>query len=189
MKKNKNKSRRDFIRNSSLAAAGFFIVPRHVLGRGYVPPSDKLNIAGIGAGGKGRSDIAEFAKSPNVNIVSLCDVDDRQAVESRKSFPKASYYKDYREMLSKEGKGIDAVSVSTPDNTHAVAAIPAMQLGKHVYVQKPLTHDIYEARMLTEAAKRYKVVTQMGNQGASGAGVRKMKEWYKAGLIGDAKYI
>lgn len=190
MKKNKtNKTRRDFIRNTSLAAAGFFIVPRHVLGRGYVAPSDKLNIAGIGAGGKGQSDLAEFAKSPNVNIVALCDVDDRQAVESRKRFPNAKYYKDFREMLAKEGKNIDACSVSTPDNTHGVAAIAAMQLGKHVYVQKPLTHDIYEARILTEAAKRYKVVTQMGNQGSSGNGVRTMQEWYKAGLIGDATEI
>jgi Predicted dehydrogenases and related proteins len=154
-----------------------------------VAPSDKLNIAGIGVGGKGQSDLAEFAKSPNVNIVALCDVDDRQAVKSRERFPKATYYKDFREMLSKENKTIDAVSVSTPDNTHAVAAIAAMQLGKHVYVQKPLTHDIYEARMLTEAAKRYKVVTQMGNQGASGDGVRKMQEWYKAGLIGECTSI
>jgi hypothetical protein len=135
-------SRRDFVKGASLAAAGFFIVPRHVLGKGYVAPSDKLNIAGIGAGGKGQSDIAEFAKSPNVNIVALCDVDDRQAAKSRANFPKATYYKDYRELLSKESKNIDAVSVSTPDNTHAVAAIAAMQLGKHVYVQKPLTHDI-----------------------------------------------
>lgn len=188
MKENQ-KSRRDFLRNTSLAAAGFFIVPRHVLGRGYVAPSDKLNIAGIGVGGKGQSDLTGFAVSPNSNIIALCDVDDRQAVNSRKNFPKASYYKDYREMLDKEGKHIDAVSVSTPDNTHAVAAIAAMQLGKHVYVQKPLTHDIYEARMLTEAASRYKVVTQMGNQGSSGEGVRKMQEWYSAGLIGDATHI
>ncbi|OQP57301.1 oxidoreductase [Niastella vici] len=186
MKKNKqnNQSRRDFLKNTSLAAAGFFIVPRHVLGKGYIAPSDKLNIAGIGVGGKGTSDLAEFAKSPKVNIVALCDVDDRQAVKSRQSFPKAPYYKDFREMLDKEKKNIDAVSVSTPDNTHAVAAISAMQLGKHVYVQKPLTHDIYEARKLTEAAKRYQVVTQMGNQGGSGDGVRKMKEMVDAGLIG-----
>ena len=178
-------SRRKFIRNTGIAAAGFFIVPRHVLGRGFVAPSDKLNIAGIGVGGKGESDLAEFAKSPNVNIVALCDVDDRQAAKSRKSFGKAKYYKDYREMLSKEKNGIDAVSISTPDHTHAVATMAAMQLGKHVYTQKPLTHDIYEARMLTEAASKYKVVTQMGNQGGSGDGVRKAKEMYQAGMIGD----
>jgi predicted dehydrogenase len=170
-------------------AGSFFIVPRHVLGRGFVAPSDKLNIAGIGAGGKGESDLSEMAKSANVNIVAMCDVDDRQAVNSRKRFPNAKFYKDYREMLKVEKNNIDACTISTPDNTHAVAALAAMQLGKHVYVQKPLTHDIYEARILTQAAKKYKVVTQMGNQGASNEGVRKMKEMYDAGLIGDALTI
>ena len=189
-KKNEtNRSRRAFLRNTSLAAAGFFIVPRHVLGRGFVAPSDKLNIAGIGAGGKGADDINQFYKSGKANIAYLCDVDDRQAADTRKKFPQAKYYKDFREMLSKESKSIDAVSVSTPDHQHAVAAMAAMQLGKHVYVQKPLTHDIYEARMLTEAAHRYKVVTQMGNQGASGDGVRQLQEWYNAGVIGDVHSI
>lgn len=188
-KKSTQPSRRNFIKNTSLATAGFFIVPRHVLGRGFIAPSDKLYIAGIGVGGKGESDLAEFAKSPNATIIALCDVDDRQAVKSRERFPNAKYYKDFRQMLENERKNIDAVSVSTPDHTHAVAALAAMQLGKHVYVQKPLTHDIYEARMLTKAAKKYKVVTQMGNQGASGDGVRTMMEWYKAGLIGEATNI
>jgi predicted dehydrogenase len=182
-------NRRKFIRNAALASAGFFIVPRHVLGRGFVAPSDKLNIAGIGIGGKGESDLLEFAKSPNVNIVSLCDVDDRMAKTSRQRFAKASYYKDFREMLSKEKNNIDAVSVSTPDHTHAVAALTAMQMGKHVYVQKPLTHTVDEARQLTEAAIKYKVVTQMGNQGASGEGVRLMQELYQAGKIGRAHTI
>src|SRR6266700_1001438 len=184
-----NDSRRKFIRNTSLAAAGYFIVPRHVLGRGFIAPSDKLNIAAIGAGGKGENDLSEFAKTPKANIVALCDVDDRQSAGSRKRFPNAKYYKDFREMLDKEKNNIDACSISTPDNVNAIATISAMQLGKHVYTQKPLTHDIYEARMLTEAAKRYKVVTQMGNQGSSGDGVRKMQEWYKAGTIGDAHSI
>lgn len=182
--KNGASSRRTFIRNTALAGAGFFIVPRHVLGRGFIAPSDKLNIAGIGVGGKGASDLAEFAKSPYVNIVALCDVDDREAAGSRKKFEKAPYYKDFREMLAKEKNNIDACSISTPDHTHAVATLAAMQLGKHVYTQKPLTHDIYEARILTEAAKKYKVVTQMGNQGGSGDGVRKAKEMYMAGMIG-----
>ncbi len=182
-------SRRKFIKNGAIAATGFFIVPRHVLGRGYIAPSDKLNIAGIGVGGKGEGDLAEFANSPKANIVALCDVDDRQAVNSIKRFPNRKYYKDFREMLDKENKNIDAVSVSTPDHTHAVAALTAMKMGKHVYVQKPLTHDVYEARILAQAAKKYKVVSQMGNQGASGNGVRKMQEWYQAGLIGDATDI
>lgn len=188
-KKINSNSRRDFLKASSVAATSFFIVPRHVLGKGYIAPSDKLNIAGIGVGGKGKSDLASFAKSPNVNIVALCDVDDRQAVESRSKFPKATYYKDFREMLSKERKNIDACSISTPDNTHAVATLAAMQLGKHVYTQKPLTHDIYEARILGQAAKKYKVVTQMGNQGGSGNGVRRMKEIYDSGIIGEVHKV
>src|SRR6516225_3242985 len=187
--KKSKRTRREFIRNSSMAAAGFFIVPRHVLGRGFVAPSDKLMIAAIGAGGKGADDIDMFNKSGKANIAVLCDVDDRQAVDARKKFPQAKYYKDFREMLDKEHKNIDACSVSIPDHTHAVAAMAAMQLNKHVYVQKPLTHDIYEARMLTQAAHRYKVVTQMGNQGASGDGVRQLIDWYNAGIIGDVKEI
>ena len=189
-KKNKqDASRRKFIRNASLAAGSFFIVPRHVLGRGFTAPSDTLTIAGIGAGGKGNSDLREFSKSPKANIAFLCDVDDRQAADSVKRFPKAKYYKDWRVMLDKEAKNIDACSVSTPDNIHAIAAMACITRGKHVYVQKPMTHDIYEARMLTEAARKYKVVTQMGNQGSSGDGVRSMREWYNAGLIGDATEI
>ena len=183
----KSASRRKFLQASGLAATGFFIVPRHVLGKGFVAPSDKLNVAAIGAGGKGQSDIAEFFKTGKVNIVAMADVDDRQAVASRKAQPKATCYRDFREMLSKEHKGIDAVSISTPDNTHANATLAAMQLGKHVYTQKPLTHDIWEARLLTEAAKKYKVVTQMGNQGGSGDGVRRAQELINAGLIGDER--
>jgi len=182
-------SRRRFIKNSMLASAGFYIIPRHVMGRGFIAPSDKLTIAGIGVGGKGADDIDHFAKSGKANIAFLCDVDDVTAADTRKKFPQAKYYKDYRVMLSSEAKSIDAVSVSTPDHMHAVAAMAAMQLHKHVYVQKPLTHDIYEARMLTEAAHRYKVVTQMGNQGASGDGVRQLVEWYRAGLIGDVHTV
>ena len=172
-----------------MGLAAFTIVPRHVLGKGHVAPSDKLRIAGIGAGGKGESDLAEFSKSPNVEIVALCDVDDRSSAKTRGLHPNAKYYKDFREMLDKEHKNIDACSISTPDNTHAVATIAAMQLGKHVYTQKPLTHDIYEARILTEAAKKYNVVTQMGNQGGSGDGVRRTQELVASGLIGDVTEV
>jgi len=183
-------SRRDFIKNTALATAGFFIVPRFVLGgKGFIAPSDRLLVAGIGVGGKGEGDIMSFYKSGKADIAYLCDVDDRRAANSVKSFPKAKYYKDWREMLDKEAKNFDAVSVSTPDHNHAVAALAAMQLGKHVYVQKPLTHDIYEARVLTDAANRYKVVTQMGNQGSSGDGVRQLMEWYDAGLIGHVHTV
>jgi predicted dehydrogenase len=183
-------NRRDFIKTSAIAAAAFMIVPRHVLGgTGYLAPSDRLLVAGIGVGGKGQSDLDMFYKSGKADIAFLCDVDDRRAANSIKAFPKAKYYKDWREMLDKEHKNFDAVSVSTPDHNHAIQALAAMQLGKHVYVQKPLTHDIYEARILTAAAKKYKVVTQMGNQGASNDGPRQMKEWYEAGLIGDVHTV
>jgi predicted dehydrogenase len=185
----RSNGRRRFLRAAALAGSGLLVVPRHVLGRGHVAPSDQLVIAGIGVGGKGQDDLKNFAASGKARITALCDVDDRQAVESVQRFPTAHYYKDFREMLDKEYKHIDAVSVSTPDNTHAIAAMAAMQLGKHVYVQKPLTHDIFEARMLTQAALKYRVVTQMGNQGASGDGVRVMQEWYAAGLIGDARAV
>src|SRR6185312_12505525 len=189
-KKILNSSRRDFLKNSAITAAGFMIVPRHVLGgKGFLAPSDRLTIASVGVGGKGEDDINHFYEGGKADIAFLCDVDTRRAANSVKKFPKAKFYKDYREMLDKEHKNFDAVSVSTPDHTHAVAAYSAMQLGKHVYVQKPLTHDVYEARALTRAAKRFKVVTQMGNQGASGDGIRQLMEWYDAGTIGDVHTV
>ena len=178
-------SRRDFLRNGLMATAAFYIVPRHVLGRGFVAPSDKLVLASIGAGGKGETDINYLNDSGKATIAFLCDVDDRRSANIRNKFPSAKYYKDYREMLDKEHKHFDAVSISTPDHQHAVIGMACMQLKKHVYIQKPLTHDIYEARMLTQAAGRYKVVTQMGNQGASGDGVRQLIDWYRAGVVGD----
>ena len=181
-------SRRNFIKKSALAATAFTIVPRHVLGKGYRAPSDTLYLAGIGVGGKGYSDLAECAKSAAVKIVALCDVDDRRAKRAVEEWSDATYYKDYRKMLEQESS-IDAVTISTPDHMHAIQSMAAMERGKHVYVQKPLTHDIAEARQLTEAAHRYKVVTQMGNQGASGDGVRQMQEWYNAGLIGDVTEV
>ncbi len=155
-------ARRDFLKSASLASAGFMIVPRHVLGgKGFLAPSDRLVVAGIGVGGKGKSDLKHFFESGKADIGYLCDVDDRMAKDSVAAYPKAKYYKDWRVMMDKESKNFDAVSVSTPDHNHAVQAMAAMQLGKHVYVQKPMTHDIYEARMLTQAAEKYKVVTQM----------------------------
>jgi predicted dehydrogenase len=188
--KNSNPSRREFLKTSTIAAAGIMIVPRFVLGgKGYIAPSDRLIVAGVGVGGKGQSDIANFYRSGKADIAYLCDVDDRQAATTVKNFPKAQYYKDWRRLFEKEAKHFDAVSVSTPDHTHAIVAYHAMQMGKHVYVQKPLTHDIAEARLLTAAAKKYKVVTQMGNQGASNDGTRLMSEWYDAGLIGDVHTV
>ena len=189
-KKSSGTSRREFLRNTAVASSAFFIVPRHVLGRGFVAPSDKLQIASIGCGGKGAERYQGVLCTAATRTSPICATwTTGQAAPIVKQFDKAKYYKDFREMLDKEHKHIDAVSVSIPDNCHAVAAMAAIMLGKHVYVQKPMTHDIYEARMLTEAVKRYKVVAQMGNQGASNDGVRLMQEWYNAGLIGDATDI
>jgi len=186
----KEQSRRSFIKTGSLAAAGFMIIPRHVLGgKGFIAPSDQLVVAGIGVGGKGEGDLLAFHESGKAAIAYLCDVDEKQAANSFKRFPQAKRYKDFREMLEKEHRHIDAVSVSSPDHNHAIQALAAMQLGKHVYVQKPLTHDIWEARVLTDAAKRYQVVTQMGNQGASNDGPRLVREWIEAGLIGDVHTV
>ncbi len=179
-------TRRKFIGSAAGTIAAFTIVPRHVLGGpGNTPPSEKLNIAAIGAGGRGRSVIDGCAGE---NIVALCDVDDERGAQSFNKYPKARRYGDFRKMLDKE-KNIDAVIVATPDHTHAVAAMQAMRMGKHIYCEKPMTRTIYEARKLTEAARKYKVVTQMGNQGHSGEGVRLMCEWIWDGAIGPIREV
>ena len=178
-------SRRNFM-GSAAAAAAFTIVPRHVIGgTGYKSPSDKLNIAGIGAGGMGASNIKACR---NENIVALCDVDDEQAEETFEEFPKAKKYRDFRKMLEKQ-RDIDAVIVATPDHTHAVASMMAIRMGKHVYCQKPLTRTIYESRKLTEAAREAKIATQMGNQGHSREGVRSICEWIWDGAIGSVREV
>jgi predicted dehydrogenase len=174
-------SRRSFVK-SATAVAAFTIVPRHVLGQpGKSPPSGKLNIAGIGVGGRGGDDINEVSSE---NIVALCDVDEAQAGGTIKKFPKARVYKDFRKMLDKENKGIDAVVIGTPDHIHAPAAIMAMKMGKHVYVEKPMAHTIFEAREMTRVAREMKVVTQMGNQGHAGEGLRLTYEFIHDGAIG-----
>ncbi|MDN3203705.1 Gfo/Idh/MocA family protein [Algoriphagus sediminis] len=183
-------SRRKFLKTAAASAASFYIVPRSVLGGpGFIAPSDKLRVAGIGVGGMGGNDVRGVFQSGKAEFIALCDVDDSRASQVVNKMKKAKYYKDFRKMLEAEENNIDAVTVSTPDHMHAVQAMMAMKMGKHVYVQKPLSHDIYEARKLTEAAEEYKVVTQMGNQGSSGDGVRKMVEWYQAGLIGEATKV
>ena len=184
MKKPSTTSRRSFLKTTALLGGGLTIVPRHVLGRGFIPPSDKLNLAAIGAGGKGWSDIRNAFNNGAENVVALCDIDDQRAGEAREKWPKAAFYKDFRRMLEAEKDTIDAVTISTPDHVHGIAAMTAMQLGMDVYVQKPLTHNIYEARKLTEAARNYKRVTQMGNQGASNPAQQLMIDWFNQGLIG-----
>lgn len=184
--------RSEFIQKSALAASSFFIFPRHVLGgKGFVAPSDKLVIAAIGCGGEGDNDIQHLANTPNKNstIGYLCDVDLRQAAAKRKQFPKAKFYEDWRELFDKENKHFDAVTVAIPDHNHAVVGLRAMQMKKHLYLQKPLTHDIHEARIITEAASKYQVVTQMGDQGASCEGMQTLREWIEADLIGEISKV
>lgn len=188
MKNNHSTTRRSFIKKTALVAAGISIVPRSVLGRGFIAPSDQLNIAVIGGGGKGFSDAVNVWNNGASNIAAICDVDWGRASSAFEKFPKAKKFKDYRKLLD-EISDIDAVTVSTPDHTHAVITHAAMQLNKHVYVQKPLTHNIYEARFLTEAARKYKIVTQMGNQGASGEGVKIMEKWFNDGTIGKVSEV
>ncbi|HOJ61325.1 MAG TPA: Gfo/Idh/MocA family oxidoreductase [bacterium] len=150
-----------------------------------VSPNETLNIAGIGVGGKGYSDV-ETCDSEN--IVALCDVDWNSAAGAFNRFPKAKKFKDFRKMLD-ECPEIDAVTISTPDHTHAIAALRCMERGKAVYVQKPLTHKVNEARILREAAHRYGVATQMGNQGAATDMHREVCEWIWAGLIGTVREV
>jgi len=182
-----NNSRRTFLKAGAIGIAGITIVPASVLGKSTgksdrVSPSDKLNIAAVGIGGMGRSNING---SMTENIVALCDVDWRYAAKTFNDFPQAKRYWDYRKMLDEMGKSIDAVIVATADHTHAIIAAEAMTMGKHVYVQKPLTHTVYESRLLTSLAEKYKVATQMGNQGASGLGTNHTLEWLWNNEIGE----
>lgn len=187
--KEKTWTRRKFMGSFAATAATISFLPRHVLGGpGRKAPSDKLNIACVGVGGKGATDVRACASE---NIIALCDVDLNRASElfepdnmnAFQLFPKAKVYVDSRRMLDKE-KNIDAITVSTPDHTHAVTALAAMKRGIHAFVQKPLTKTVHEARTLQKAAKKYKVITQMGNQGHAGEGNRLIKEWIEDGAIG-----
>ena len=178
--------RRDFVKRS-IAASSIFIVPRHVLGGiGYTAPSDQLGLASIGTGGKGSSDIINASVNGRERIIALCDVDTsggNRISRVTKKFPDASFHDNFKKMLDTE-KGIDAVTISTPDHTHASAAVYAMERGIHVYVQKPLTHNIYEARLLTEMAREKQIVSQMGNQGASNPDQLQIQKWITDGSIG-----
>ena len=178
-------SRRHFLAATATSAA-ITIVPRHVLGGPRNrPPSEKLNIAGIGVGGMGKSNLRQLESE---NIVALCDVDHNYAAETFKRYPKAKVYTDFRKMLDKQ-KDIDAVVIATPDHTHAVISMEAMRREKHVYCQKPLTHDVYESRMLAKTAKETGVITQMGIQGHSGEGIRLICEWIWDGAIGEVREV
>jgi len=174
-------SRRRFLATVASSFA-FTYIPRHVWGA-----NDRFYLAGIGVGGKGAGEVRDLTRAGG-KFVALCDVDGSRAGETFKSLPDAKRYADFRVMLEKE-KGIDAVTVSTPDHTHAVASLMAMSLGKHVYCQKPLTHSIYEARLMTQAARYYKVQTQMGNQAHAGEPIRRAVELVRAGIIGPVREV
>jgi predicted dehydrogenase len=177
--------RRTFLQAAATVAVGFQIVPRHVLGQGLTPPSEKLNIAGVGAGGQGGGVLNDMRDE---NIVALCDVDPSRAADSFQRFPKATRYKDYRVMLEKQ-KDIDALMIATPDHMHAPITLAALRAGKHVYVEKPMAHTIEEARLMAQVAKETGLVTQMGNQGHAGEGLRRTREWIQAGAIGQVREV
>ena len=179
-------SRRGFVKGTAGAIAGFTILPRFVLGgTGFKPPSEKLNIAFVGVGGQGKENLKACEGE---NIVALCDVDWNYAGPVFQSHPDVKKYKDFRKMLD-EVKGIDAVVIATPDHTHATIAMAAIKMDKHVYVQKPLTWSIEEARKLTEAAREAKVATQMGNQEHSGEEIRVLCEMIWSGAIGKIREV
>lgn len=181
-------SRRSFIGKTTVAAAGLTIVPSSVVsGLGHKLPSDKLNIAGIGVGGMGNSNLRVLKDTEN--IVAVCDVDWAYAKGKMDAYKNAKQYWDFRKMYDEMGKDIDAVVVATADHTHAICAANAIEMGKHVYVQKPLTHSVYESRLLTKLAKKHKVATQMGNQGSSDEGVNKVIEWLQNGEIGEVTKV
>src|SRR5688572_25875732 len=206
MQKN-NLSRRKFVRSTTGLALAAMIVPRHVLGgTGYLSPSDRLNVAVVGTGGQGASDASELVVGGE-NIVAICDIDfgyvdssiarrtkDRAGkpvpamMKLQEAYAKAKRHADFRRMLESQ-KDIDAVLIATPDHLHAVVAKTAMELGKHVYVEKPLTYSVHEARVLRDTAKRTGVVTQMGNQGHSSDGARLINEWIEAGIIGSVSEV
>jgi predicted dehydrogenase len=180
-------TRRSFLRRSAAATAAFAIVPGHVLGlRGAPSPNSKLNIGHIGIGGRGAANLQGTQRE---HFVAFCDVDERRAAEAFKRWPQVKRYTDFRKMLDAEGKNLDAVTVSTPDHTHAVAAIRAIRMGKHVYCEKPLAHSIAEVRALAKAAREHKVITQLGNQGHSSDTIRSFCEWIQAGAIGKVHTV
>jgi len=191
MKENsKHISRRTFLGTTGAVAAGLTILPSKVvsgLGHKTPAPSDKLNIAVVGIGGMGNTNLKNLA--PTENIVALCDVDWGYSKKVFAANPNAKAYWDWRKMYDEMGKSIDAVVVATADHSHAVVASNAIALGKHVYCQKPLTHTVYESRLLTKLAAKYKVATQMGNQGSSGEGVNQTIEWIQNGEIGEVRKV
>ncbi|MBT3483323.1 MAG: Gfo/Idh/MocA family oxidoreductase [Opitutales bacterium] len=178
-------NRRQFIQKA--AALGATSIPMFSIGKPGQSANSKINVAVVGAGGMGG--YAYRRAGSMENLVAVCDVDFRRAIQVTIKYPNVPRFKDFRVMLDKMGDQIDAVAISTPDHTHFPAAIAAMERGKHVFVQKPLAHNIWQCRTLQKAAKKYNVITQMGNQGHTMGGIRRIKEWYDAGIIGDVSDV
>jgi len=182
-------NRRQFLRRAGAGVALFNILPGNLLhGAQALSPNEKVNVAGIGIGSQGGSDVGEVAGLGH-NIVALCDVDENYAAKQFAKYPKAKHFTDYRVMLDKMGKEIDGVVIGTPDHTHAIISLEAMRHSKHVYCEKPLAHSVHEVRELVAASHKYKVVTQLGNQGHSSASIRRICEWVWAGAIGHVHTI
>lgn len=177
--------RRRFLRQTTFSAAGLSVLDCARLAFAY-EANDKLNIAAVGIGGQGQSNL-ENLNQPGQNIVALCDVDRSRAAESVQKHRQAKLFQDFRRMLDEMGSGIDAVLVSTPDHTHAVAAATAIKLGKHVYCEKPLARTVREARILRELARKHRVVTQLGNQGSAEPGLRRALEIVESGMLGEIR--
>jgi predicted dehydrogenase len=178
----KSISRRVFLASMGAAA----VTPRFAIGQPGESANAKLNIALIGVGGIAGSALRNCADE---NFVAFCDVDDERAQYAYAQYPNVPKFKDFRVMMEKMDKEIDAVVISTPDHTHFAAAMECIQRGKHVYVQKPLAHNIWQVRTLQKAAHKYNVVTQMGNQGHASDGIRQAKEWYQSGLLGEVREV
>ena len=178
------RSRREFLKSTAVTGLGVWVAGGRASGVAK-SPSAKLDVGIIGAGGRGGSNLSAVAEL--ANIVALCDVDQRRAGKAFETYPSAKRYTDFRKMLDNEK--LDAVVVSTPDHTHAIAAITAMRLGKHVYCEKPLAHSVHEARVMAKTAAQYQVVTQMGNQGHAGNGVRSVVEAVRAGFLGPIREV
>ncbi len=183
-------TRRSFIANSAALSVGTFLVP----GLQKYSPNRKVNLAFVGVGGRGRKNITgcamiDEAGNATHHIVALCDADENRASATYQDFPNVPRFSDFRKMFDKMSNEIDAVVISTPDHTHFPIAMAAMQLGKHVYVEKPLAHNIWELRTLKKAEKHYEVVAQLGNQGHTTDGIRKVKEWYEAGVLGQVREV
>jgi predicted dehydrogenase len=176
-------NRRCFIKSTAAGAAS---IPLFSIGKPGASANSKINVAVVGAGGMGGYAVGQAAKE---NFAAICDVDDNRAANAFKKNPDVPRFKDFRVMLDKLGKDIDAVAISTPDHTHFPATMAAMECGKHVFVQKPLVHNIWQCRTLQKAAKKYKVITQMGNQGHTFEGMHRIKEWCDAGIVGDVTEV